>query len=289
MSEYQVTLHMPADLSADLSKHSGLYAFVQDAFPEIDSRDTAALAAEQRKECVTIGKAIKERMDAYTAPAEQIIEQARADFRPAIENAKAAAQYLGDLLIKWESAEKKRIDALRREQEEADRQMRAKAEQDAAAARAKAQAEAEEKRRLALVAEEKQRQALADGNAKAAATAAEESARRAAEAQEADDKAATEATRIQLEAEAKIAATSITETSKVVGFGSRKNWKAQLAPGYTEESAMIVLIKASDTRPELLAFLTIDMATLHRQAKALEGNFNVPGFVARNVPVATSR
>lgn len=288
MTALTVSLQLPAELATELTKHTGLLAYVLDAYPAIESADVASFAAVERKNCLTVAKVIKEKMDKYTAPAEAIIDQARADFKPAIDNAKAAADHLGVILLGWDAKEKARIEDLRRAQEEENRKARAKAEQEAAIARAKADSEATERRRQAAAAEEAQRAALAAGNAKEAAKAAAEAAKRQEQARAAEEQAQADAERRRAETEAAIAAAAPVEATKVDGFGGRSNWKAEL-DAKSEQEAIRLIVAAFQTHPEYVAYLCLDWKALHSSSKSLKANFNVPGIKARNIPIAVSR
>ena len=289
MNDLTVTMHMPPDLAGELTKHSGMLAFVKEAFPTIDSPDIADLAAAERKQCIAVAKAIKEKMDQYTAPAEQIIEQARADFRPAIDNANSAAIWLGSRLLEWDAKEKRRIEALRLAKEEEDRKLRAKAAADAEAVRAKAEAEAREQRRRADEAAAAERKALEEGNAKAAAKAAAEAAKLQEKAKASDEQALIDAENIRMQAESQIQAGAVVAAEKTSGFSTRKNWKGELPPGTTEKQAILAIIAVIETHPEYVSYLTLEWKAIHASAKALEANFNVPGLRARNIPVGVSR
>lgn len=56
-----------------------------------------------------------------------------------------------------------------------------------------------------------------------------------------------------------------------------------------EQDAIKAIGAVLATRPELISMLKLDMVAANKMAKALKGNFNVPGLKAINKPVAASR
>jgi hypothetical protein len=76
------------------------------------------------------------------------------------------------------------------------------------------------------------------------------------------------------------------EMARIAGFTTRKNWKAQLMPGISEEQAKAMILAEAGARPELLALFDLNMGRLDKLAKAQEAAMSVPGYVARNVPIA---
>lgn len=151
---------------------------------------------------------------------------------------------------------------------------------------ARAAAEAERRAREAGD-KEAQRQAAeakrkadeeAQARAKAEAAAHEK-------AQSAVDNGAASAEKAQLEAAASIAAPAMVET-KLAGNTMRDNWIAKLKPNVTEDQARNLIAAECAARPELAAFLKLDMAAINRGAKTYKQAMNVPGFEAKNERIA---
>lgn len=285
-TDLSINLSITPELSGELNKSSGMLAYIKEAYPIIEDSETSNLCAADRKNCLAVVARLKELKTGFVAPAKQIIAQAEALFDGPMDNAKAAADHCGTLLLGWQAKEAERVAAERRVAEAAAAKLRAEADAKAAAIRAKAEQEAKEAARKAREAAEAVRQAEADGKAREAAKIAAAAAKQAAEAE-----ARTEADLIkaaQIEAEAAARVVPVTEATNVAGFGSRKNWKAELSVP-TEQDAIRAIVKAIPSRPELIAFLTLDMTALHKAAKSYENNMNIPGLRAINKAVAVSK
>mgnify|MGYP001602080501 FL=1 len=295
MDNLTISLHMTPDIQGEIQKNVGLLAFVREAFPVIDSTEVANYASAQRKECLAAAVTLTARMEKYTAKAEEIIAQAKSDFKPGIDNATAAADYCGTLLLDWDTKEKIRVAAERRAQEETERKIRAEAEAKAAQIRARAEEQAREAARKAQEAAEVVRKAQAEGNAKEAAKAAAAAAKQAAEAESRAEADRIKAAQAEAEAAARIAAMPVAAVEKVKGYSTTKNWKAEIALPTPDESVLAIIrgmfgisAETQPVRPEYLAYLCLDMSALHAQAKTSEKLFNVPGMRSVNKAFARS-
>jgi DNA repair exonuclease SbcCD ATPase subunit len=229
-------------------------------------------------------KEIDEKRKKYISPAQQIIDQANADHQPALKSIKAADEYIADVLSQDQVARKRIADEARRRQEEEARAARAIEEKKAAEERARAEAEAraraEESRRLAEEAERDKTNAEALARSEAAKIVAENAASTA----EAAAQSSLELSTMPIAMPAPVTA------RKVAGLDMRDHWVAELDGD--EESAKRKLIEGAVgtqmlgfVRPDLLALLTIDMVAANRLAAGLKQALNVPGLIARNVPV----
>jgi len=255
---------------------------------EIDSTD---MAVEANRELVSVKerfKKVKSWKSSFVEPAKQIIANAEGLFDPALNSLTQAEGALKSGLMAWQTKETKRIEDARRAQEAIEREARQKAEREAAAERAKAEEKARELQRQAAEQEAIRLKAIAEGNAKAAAEAAAASARLAEKAQAAAENGEAKALATEMAAAAAIVVPAETAPAKLAGFSTRDNWVAEMTAA-TETEAIILIAAAIEKRPELVSFLSIDMVSANKMAKALKGNFNVPGLVAKNKPVAASR
>jgi hypothetical protein len=279
-----ISLTMAPDVQPLLQQSLGAVELAN-AF-EIDCQDVALAAQEQRISFKKINAVLESKYKGYVKPAQDIIAQARLDWKPAIEANEAAYKILGDKLLTYQAEEERRAAEARREAEEAQRKARQEAEAKAAAERAKADEQARELRRKAQEAEEAQRKAIAEGNAKAAAKAAADAAKAAEQANAVVENAEAKATEAVLEAAAMPAA-QVEAPAKLAGFSSRKNWGAELSS--TEEAAVKAIAATLEAHPERIALLSLNMKAANAMAKALESNFNIPGLRAVNNPVAASR
>ena len=277
-----VTLTLTPQLQGEIGKCSQLLAYATEAYPTIEDNETATLAAADRIAAQNAVKTLKAMQAHYIAPAQTIIDQARADFDPAIKNAEAAVLWYGQKLLEFQRAEEARVAAERARLEAIAREERAKAEREAAAARARAEAEAAEQRRQAAEAERQRVEAERQGNAEAAALAAEQKARNEAMALAAQEAGEAKAGELILAADSARAPDPV--VASVAGFGSAKNWKAELVG--TEGEAIKGIVAMLSTHPEFLSYLSLDMKALHATAKAHEDKFNVPGLRAVNRQIA---
>ena len=296
-----VTLTMDDATRARLAQAAGIVA-VAESF-DIDCVENAVLANTELRSYIEREKAIEQAWDGFVKPAEQILDHAKSIFKPARDALKHGQAILKTKLGAWTQREMERVAAEQRAREEADRRARAEAEAKAAAERARAEEAARKAREEARIAEEARQRA--EDEAKAARLAGDRKAaaeaERRAQAQAAERaKKEEEERRVREEAErratqAMLAAATSPAPAPVqaavpAGFGMRKNWIAELAPGKTEDAAKLEIVKAiAAGRSDLLALLQLDMKSAAKLAKALEAQFNVPGLTARNAPVATSR
>lgn len=308
------TLEITPELQSDLSAHNKALLFVQEAFPVIETGDDAQLAAAELSNLKGRIKALEARRAKFIEPAKLIIGEAETLFGVPIKALEDASAHVNGKLLEFREAERQRVERERREQQERERRDREEAARKAAAERARAE-EAERQRREAARRQEEEaerQQAEADrlrresfdkskkerDAAEREARKREEDARRAREKQAAEEEAARqarergerEAIRIQQDAEARTGQV-VEDAPKVKGFSDRKNWKCELdTDKCADDSAAIRLIAAAlGERPEYVSYLELNWTALHKQAKAVEHNFNIPGLVARNRPVGVSR
>jgi colicin import membrane protein len=255
----------------------------------IDSPEMADLANDEMRSCKAAAKKLDEMRKAFIEPAKQIIATADGMFKPALEALVQAEGVYKTKLLGWTREQERIAEEARRQAAEAERKARAEAEAKAAALRAKAEQEAAEKRRQAQEAEQARLKAEAEGNARAAAAAAAQAARLQQEAQSKTDEAEAKATDVALTVAASAPA-PIPVATAPKGFGSRENWVAELAPGHTEHGALQKICEAiADGRLDLFAVVKLDMSAANKLAKAQKKHMSVPGLVAVDRPVATSR
>lgn len=287
-----VTLTMDETTAAELQQDESAVEVAR-AYV-IDSDDMAALANTELKGVIARKKRLKELKDGFVAPAKQILENASNLFNPALEALTQAEAVLKSALTTWTTEQQRLADERQRQQREEERKARQKADQEAAAARAKAAEEAAAKQKAAQEAEEARQRAIAEGNAKEAAKQAALAAKATEAAHAAIENGNAKAADALIAAEASAPAPTEAPT-KIAGFSTRKNFKAELAPGETGETALdkiICAIAGVDQlrgRLDLRALLELDTAAADRLARAQQGMFNVPGLVAVNRPVASSR
>lgn len=287
-----VTLTMPPETYAELQQDEAAVEVAR-AYV-IDSEDMAALANTELKGVIARKKRLKELKDGFVAPAKQILENASNLFNPALEALTQAEGVLKAALTTWTTEQQRIADERRRQQEKEERERRQKAEQEAAAARAKAQAEAEAAAQRAREAAAAAEAARESGNAKEAAKQAGLAAKATELAHAAIENGNAKAADALIAAEA-AAPAPVEAPAKIAGFSTRKNFKAELAPGETAETALdkiICAIAGVDElrgRLDLRALLEVDTSAADRLAKAQQTMFNVPGLVAVNRPVASSR
>ena len=252
----------------------------------IESNDLAQLAAEQRTVWARRIDQIKAMRQDFLKPAKDIVAAAEKWFNPPISDLEAGRDILGKKLLTWDQAEKARIDAEKAAIEAENRRIRQEAEAKAAAERAKADEIARELQRKVREAQEAQQRAIAEGNAKAAAKAAQEAARASEQAKAALEDGAAKAAQTELAAAAQVSAAVVPEAVKIAGSSVKDNWQAALAPGFTEDKALLEICKAiAAGRAELLPLVKVDTAArgpLNKLASALKGAMNVPGYVTVN-------
>jgi len=280
-----VTLTMTAELLKTLQTEQGAKD-VALAY-EIDSSDMAVAANEELKSIKRRIKIVTEWRAKFIEPANTMVENANALFNPALESLAAGESLLKVGLQSFQAKEAARIEQERRAAEEVARKARQEAEQKAAAERARAAQQAEEANRQAAEAEQARLKAVAEGNSRAAAAAAAESARLQEKAQSIVETGEAKAEAVQIAA-ATMEAAPVATVTKIAGFTTRKNWIAELATD--EQTAKKLICEGiAAGRTELYSMIDINMPAANKMAKALEGNFNVPGLKAYNNPVAASR
>lgn len=281
-----VTLSMNQDVQKHLVRHQGAVALAESY--EIDSIDMANLAAADLKNMKSGITQVKEFYDGFVLPAKQIIENAKSLFTPAKDSLEKGIEILSKKLSDFQEQEQKRVEAERKVREEAERKVRQEAEQKAAAELARAEEKAAEIRRQQAEAEAKRLEALKQGNAKAAAAAAAEAATLEEKEKNVIENSQSKALDMQLTASATVEQKE--EPTKIKGFSTRKNWKAELADKTDEDAAKaLICAEIAKGRTDLLALLDINFSAASRMAKALEKHFNVPGLKAVNELVGTSR
>jgi len=209
--------------------------------------------------------------DGFIAPAEQIMEHAKALFTPGINALKEGERLLKGQLATWEEVKRKRIAEQKRIAAEAEAALRRAAEEEAAATRAQAAAEAAEKRRQA----EEARQRAAQDTAAAA-----EAARLEAEANSVEEQAEEQAQNIALEAAA-AAPVAVIEETRTKGFHTRDKWE-----GKVENLSLAILAIAMEEQYHNL--LKIDQSALNKLAAATNGAVKIDGikFVCEKISVA---
>lgn len=281
----KVDLTMTPELAARLQRDAGALE-VAKAYT-IETADDATLVNGELKAVKERIAKLTELKAGFVAPAKQIIANAEALFDPAIQANKQAELHHKGLLMEWTAKENARIEEERRARAEAERKARQEAEAKAAAERARAEEQAREQRRIAEEAERKRLEAEAAGNAKAAAAAAAEAAKALEKASAVQENAEIKAA--ELTATATAAVAPAPDTKKLVGFSMRDNWIAEIQEGKTEDDVIKAIAATLATRPDLLGLLSLNMPSANKLAKALKNNFNVPGMVAKNKPVAASR
>lgn len=255
---------------------------------EVDSHEMAQLATAEMQRFRAQGKALKEVMDGFLAPAQQIMERGRAFFNPAIKAYAEGETILKGKLVTWNEQERARIARENAERERIAREARQKAEQEAAAARAKADQEAEAKRREAAEAARRQAEAIAAGRAAEAAAAAAQAAELAQQASAIEETAAVEATTALVSAAAVVESAAPVRQTKIAGFSTREKWEAEMTVA-TEAEAIRAIAAAIGQRPELVAYLKLDTSALNKAASAQKAVFNVPGFKATKNTLAVAR
>lgn len=287
-----ITLHMDAAMQAALQRHIGVVAEAEAC--TVDSPEMAVLANTEMRGVIERKKAIERERKGFLDPAQQIIERAKALFNPAIAALERAEEIYKGKLLGFQQEEARKAAEARRAAEEAARKARQEAEARAAAERARAEERAREERRKAEQAEAARRKAEAEGNVRAAQAAAAEKARAEERERAARENGEAKATAAQLAASTVVTMPPAPEPTQIAGFGSAKNWIAELREGFDEEKAKAAIVMAITgsvviARPDMLSLIALDMKAAGKLAKALEKNFNVPGLSARNDPIARSR
>ncbi len=280
-----VTLNMTDDVRRQLQQ--GETALVQARKYEIVCPGDAQLVAEEMNGYKRTIVRLEDLRKGFLKPAQEIIENAKSLFNPAIDSLKGAEQHCKRLLGDWDAKERTRIEAERQAAEATARKARQEAEAKAAAERARAEELAREERRKAAEAEERRRKAEAEGNARAAAAAAAEAAKATEKAAAAVENGEARATQLHLEAAAVASAAPVLERAKVAGASMRDNWVARRKDGVSAENAKSQIVAACAARPDLLGLLELNEGAINKLAKALKTSLNVPGYEARNEPIVS--
>lgn len=270
-TELSVTLAMTPEIQARLREGEDVLAAVQKY--EIADADTAnAVAGEMNGYKRAIVK-LEDLRKGFLRPAQEIIDNAKALFNPAIDGFKAAEDHCKKLLAGWNDKEQKRVALENLQREEAARKLRQEAEAKAAAELARASEEAKEKERLAAEAEAK-------GNAARAAKLREQ-------ASAAQENGAARAQEAHLQAAAATTAMPVAQASKTAGISMRDKWVAELAPGVVDlAQAKAMIVEAiGKGRTDLLGVLDLNESAIRKMAEGLMKAMSVPGFVAVNRPI----
>jgi hypothetical protein len=289
-----VALVMTDDIKAKLQEGEGALAGVKGY--EIANHDTAAAVAGEMNGYKRAIVKLEDLRKGFLRPAQEIIDNAKALFNPAIDGFKAAEAHCKTLLAGWDDKERKRIALENALREEAARKIRQEAEREAAVVRARADEAAAEARRKSEEAEAARRKALAEGNARAAATAAAEKAKQDERERAARENGEAKAQEALLAAAAQVAAAPVVEQAKVAGASMRDKWVAKILVTDMEAKRLIVAAAAGvaivdgkrtlvSPRPELLGVLDLGGPAIRKQAESLHEAFNIPGFEAVNEPI----
>ena len=279
----------------------------------IDDPDTADAVAGEANRAKSMVKVLDGKYKEFIVPAQMIIEAAKNLFKPAIDDLEAAVACYNGKLLGWRTQEQKRVAAENAAKEELARKLRAEAEARAKAELARAAEITRQKEELARREAEARQKAENEVRAAAAARqkaidegdkqAAQESARREAEARkEAQARAAAEAKateqarsaeadfflergvvpgqaqQLTLGAEAQATSQPAAEMREVVGTTFRSKWIA--IQTVDDHEAKKAICAAASARPEMLAYLKLDLVAINRTATAQKQLFNVPGFKA---------
>lgn len=264
----------------------------------IDCHDMAVFAQDRLNAAIAFGREFKARRDRLFVPALQIIEEAKAQCDPAINNAARAEQIYRKKLGDYQAEAKKKLEDQRRQQEEEARRAREQAEREAAAAKAKGDEAARKAREeAARAAAERERQeaearrareagdktAAAAAERKAQAAAAEQ-AKKEEEERQRREAGEREAERLQMEAAARAQTRPAPEAQKI--GGTRETWAGGFADdckGDTDETREIDAIEKiakaiASGRRECIAYMKLHWPSINKAASSQKGLFNVPGL-----------
>jgi regulator of protease activity HflC (stomatin/prohibitin superfamily) len=281
-----VTLMMTQDVQKQLMRHQGAIALAESY--TIDSMEVANMAALDLKNFKASVVQVKGFYDGFVSPAKQIIENAKSLFTPAKDNLERGIEILSKKLTDFQESERLRIAEENRQREIAERKQRQEAEKKAAAERARSAEKAAEAQRQAEEAEAERQRLVAAGDARGAAAAAAEAAAAEEKSRAIVENGETKALDMQMTASATVSV--VAAPTKIAGFVTRKNWKAELADNTNEDQAKVLICGAiAAGRTDLIALLNINFSAADKMAKALENHFNVAGLKAKNLPVAASR
>lgn len=266
-----VTLSLTPEIQASLQEGESALIAVQSY--EIADADTAnAVAGEMNGYKRAIVK-LEDLRKGFLRPAQEIIDNAKALFNPAIDGFKAAEAHCKTLLAGWTDKEQKRVALENLQREEAARKLRQEAEATAAAELTRANEEAKEKERLAAEAEAK-------GNAARAAKLREQ-------ASAAQENGAARAQEAHLLAAAATTAMPVAQAGKIAGAQMRDKWVAKLLPNVTEDQAKELIVNAIcyKSRADLLGVLDLNESAIRKMAEGLHKAMSVPGYEAVNEPI----
>lgn len=265
-----VTLAMTPEIQASLQEGEGALVAVQSY--EIADADTAnAVAGEMNGYKRAIVK-LEDLRKGFLRPAQEIIDNAKALFNPAIDGFKAAEDHCKKLLAGWSDKEQKRVALENLQREEAARKLRQEAEATAAAELARANKEAEEKRQLAEQYE--------------TAGKAAHAARLREQANAVQENGAARAQEAHLQAAAATTAMPVAQASKIAGAQMRDKWVAKLLPNVTEDQAKAMIVDAiAKGRADLLGVLDLNESAIRKMAEGLHKAMSVPGYEAVNDPI----
>ena len=248
----------------------------------IDCAEMAQFASDERTSLARRIDRLKDARKGFLAPAQQIMDHAKAMFDPALCALEQSRGVIGGKLKVWTEAQEAKAAEASRIAANAERKARAEAEAKAAAEMARADEQAAAARRQAEEAEERRKQAEAEGNSRAAAAAAAAAASALARAESAIEAGAAKAEAVLMQAAA-VAPLPVAAPTKIAGSQMRDNWVAQLKPGTSREQATrMVAAAAVGGRNDLWAHIELTDASLNKLAKALKGAMDVPGYEAYN-------
>ena len=276
--QLSVTLTMTDEIRAKLREGEGAVV-VADAYT-IDCTEMAEAAATEMNTCKRAIVKLEDLRRGFTAPAQTIIDNARALFNPAIDGYKRAEFMLKERLGAWDTQERNRIALENKQREEAARKIRQEAEEKARAEEAKARQIAADKQRLADEQEALRVKAEAEGNQRTAAAIAKKKAKLDQQAASAIENGAAKAEQAHLEAAAATTEAAPVAQAKVVGATMAVNWIAERKPNITEAEAKKLIVAATVTNPMLLGVIDINEGALNKLAKGLHEAFDVPGYIA---------
>jgi hypothetical protein len=238
----------------------------------VNTKEDAQAASDINGELAKSIKHLQTVRKNILAPAKKALEeytaQADAYCKPAIDDMTQARQINLTKIGAWQDKENKRIAAEAEERESKEREARQKAEREIAAEIAKSTAKADELQKKA------DQEADAEKKAKALADIAkiQENTQHKVEKLHTEAVAQTD--------------TAPKESTKIAGMTMKDSWSAE-HEGFSEDEAKMTLIKAcADGRPDLAAYLTLNMTALNGVARAMKKNFNIAGFKAVNKPRA---
>jgi len=252
-----------------------------------DQADLAGMHLVELRKRKQLLEAMKEKL---TRPARDVINTALSWFQPGIKSNEAADAFVGRRLSVWQAEQESLAESRRRAAEQLAREARQAEERRLAGERARAEAQAREAAQKA--AQAAQEAAATKTAESAAAAAAAESEAEAAEARGSD------LAQAQLElSSAPLNLPPVAAVRPTAGIGFSDSWGIELegteaqvieklvlaAIKYQKADSMAALPERIEiTRPELLAYVSLDKVALRRSAVALKQGFNVPGVRAVN-------